>query len=192
MITGIDHATIITNKLDETRDFFVDCFGLEVGQRPSFGVPGYWLYGGGRPILHLALAGPGPAHQRRHRPLLLRHRRSPRRAGEARPPRRRVLLHPDPRWPRDPGFLPRPQRRADRDHLPQPDPRRPHPRRPRGGLHSVPLARFPLKWVRLGRSGSAQIFQFFSSSSRSANSTRGHDRSLFANPKRTRLDAFFA
>jgi catechol 2,3-dioxygenase-like lactoylglutathione lyase family enzyme len=58
MITGLDHATIITNKLDETRDFFIAAFGLQVGQRPSFGVPGYWLYGGGRPILHLASAGP--------------------------------------------------------------------------------------------------------------------------------------
>jgi catechol 2,3-dioxygenase-like lactoylglutathione lyase family enzyme len=58
MITGIDHATIITNRLDETRDFFVGAFGLEVGRRPSFGAPGYWLYGGGRPILHLLSAGP--------------------------------------------------------------------------------------------------------------------------------------
>ncbi|MDB5479652.1 MAG: glyoxalase/Bleomycin resistance/Dioxygenase superfamily protein [Caulobacteraceae bacterium] len=57
MITGLDHATIITNKLDETRDFFVDAFGLEVGKRPDFGVPGFWLYGGGRPILHLAAVG---------------------------------------------------------------------------------------------------------------------------------------
>lgn len=57
MITGLDHATIITNKLDETRDFFVDAFGLEVGRRPDFGVPGFWLYGGGRPILHLAAVG---------------------------------------------------------------------------------------------------------------------------------------
>ena len=44
MITGLDHATIITNKVDETRDFFVDAFGLEVGARPNFGVPGYCFH----------------------------------------------------------------------------------------------------------------------------------------------------
>jgi len=54
MITGIDHATILTPRLDETRDFFIDALGLEVGYRPPFGVPGVWLYGAGRPILHLA------------------------------------------------------------------------------------------------------------------------------------------
>jgi catechol 2,3-dioxygenase-like lactoylglutathione lyase family enzyme len=62
MITGLDHATILTHKLDETRDFFIEAIGLEVGDRPPFGVPGYWLYGGGRPILHLAgLSGDRPA-----------------------------------------------------------------------------------------------------------------------------------
>ncbi len=55
MITGIDHATIVTDKLDETRDFFVAALGLEVGYRPDFGAPGVWLYGGGRPILHLGV-----------------------------------------------------------------------------------------------------------------------------------------
>ncbi len=61
MITGIDHATIATARLDETRDFFVDILGLEVGYRPDFGAPGVWLYGGGRPILHLAVRESEPA-----------------------------------------------------------------------------------------------------------------------------------
>jgi catechol 2,3-dioxygenase-like lactoylglutathione lyase family enzyme len=60
MITGIDHATILTPRLDETRDFFIEALGLEVGYRPPFGVPGVWLYGAGRPILHLAT----PAEER--------------------------------------------------------------------------------------------------------------------------------
>jgi catechol 2,3-dioxygenase-like lactoylglutathione lyase family enzyme len=54
MITGLDHATILTHDLDGTRDFFVGAIGLEVGYRPPFGVPGHWLYAGGGPILHLA------------------------------------------------------------------------------------------------------------------------------------------
>jgi catechol 2,3-dioxygenase-like lactoylglutathione lyase family enzyme len=56
MITGIDHATIVTAKLDETQKFFEDALGLEVGDRPDFGFPGAWLYGGGRPILHLVVS----------------------------------------------------------------------------------------------------------------------------------------
>jgi catechol 2,3-dioxygenase-like lactoylglutathione lyase family enzyme len=57
MITGIDHATILTEDLEATRAFFVEAIGLEEGYRPPFGVPGHWLYGGGRPILHLASVG---------------------------------------------------------------------------------------------------------------------------------------
>ncbi|HWF00327.1 MAG TPA: VOC family protein [Caulobacteraceae bacterium] len=53
MITGIDHATIATDDLDATSEFFVEAVGLEVGYRPPFGVPGVWLYAAGRPILHL-------------------------------------------------------------------------------------------------------------------------------------------
>jgi catechol 2,3-dioxygenase-like lactoylglutathione lyase family enzyme len=56
MIGLIDHVNIATERLDETRDFFVDALGLEVGPRPDFGVPGYWLYAGGRAIVHLQLA----------------------------------------------------------------------------------------------------------------------------------------
>src|SRR5208282_5425617 len=60
MITGIDHAPIVTDKLDDTRDFFVAALGLEVGYRPDFGAPGVWLYGAGRPILHLGVRSETP------------------------------------------------------------------------------------------------------------------------------------
>jgi catechol 2,3-dioxygenase-like lactoylglutathione lyase family enzyme len=63
MITGIDHATIVTDKLDETRDFFIAALGLEVGYRPDFGAPGVWLYGAGRPILHLGVRSEAPPAQ---------------------------------------------------------------------------------------------------------------------------------
>lgn len=63
MIRVIDHVNIATEKLAQTRDFFVDTLGLEEGPRPDFGFPGYWLYAGGRAIVHLQLAkGPvGPS-----------------------------------------------------------------------------------------------------------------------------------
>jgi len=61
MILGIDHATIVTHRLDETRDFFTGAIGLEIGYRPPFNFGGLWLYGGGRPILHLVDAPEGRA-----------------------------------------------------------------------------------------------------------------------------------
>jgi catechol 2,3-dioxygenase-like lactoylglutathione lyase family enzyme len=56
MIRVIDHINIATEKLAQTRDFFVEVLGFEEGPRPDFGVPGYWLYAGGRAIVHLQLA----------------------------------------------------------------------------------------------------------------------------------------
>jgi catechol 2,3-dioxygenase-like lactoylglutathione lyase family enzyme len=56
MIRLIDHVNIATDKLQETRDFFVEVLGLEEGARPDFGFEGYWLYAGGRPIVHLQKA----------------------------------------------------------------------------------------------------------------------------------------
>ena len=56
MIRLIDHVNIATPDLKTTRDFFVDVLGLEEGARPDFGLPGYWLYAGGRAIVHLQLA----------------------------------------------------------------------------------------------------------------------------------------
>lgn len=57
MVT-LDHVTLRTHALDETRDFLVALLDLEVGYRPDFGFPGYWLYAGNTPIVHLI---PGPA-----------------------------------------------------------------------------------------------------------------------------------
>lgn len=56
MIRLIDHVNIATENLAKTRDFFVDVLGFEDGPRPDCGFPGYWLYAGGRAIVHLQLA----------------------------------------------------------------------------------------------------------------------------------------
>jgi catechol 2,3-dioxygenase-like lactoylglutathione lyase family enzyme len=52
----VDHINIATENLAETRAFFIDVLGLEEGPRPDFNFPGHWLYGGGRPIVHLQQA----------------------------------------------------------------------------------------------------------------------------------------
>ena len=39
--------------LDEVVSFYGNALGLTPGERPDFGIPGYWLYAGDEPILHL-------------------------------------------------------------------------------------------------------------------------------------------
>jgi catechol 2,3-dioxygenase-like lactoylglutathione lyase family enzyme len=56
-VLGIDHATIKTAKLDETRAFYEDVLGLRIGPRPDFDFPVCWLYAGGRDVLHLVASG---------------------------------------------------------------------------------------------------------------------------------------
>ena len=42
--------------LDEEMCFFRDVIGLTLGPRPAFDNPGYWLYAGDDPIVHLSLS----------------------------------------------------------------------------------------------------------------------------------------
>ena len=51
-LESLDHCAIRTTRLEETRRFYVEALGLEVGPRPPLSLPGYWLYAGGRPIVH--------------------------------------------------------------------------------------------------------------------------------------------
>jgi catechol 2,3-dioxygenase-like lactoylglutathione lyase family enzyme len=52
-VTGLDHAAIKTEKLEETRRFFEGVLGLTVGPRPAFDFNGYWLYAGRHDLVHL-------------------------------------------------------------------------------------------------------------------------------------------
>lgn len=49
----LDHATLRTHDLEGARAFLEAVLGLEAGYRPDFGFPGYWLYAGGEPVVHL-------------------------------------------------------------------------------------------------------------------------------------------
>ncbi|HKB54893.1 MAG TPA: VOC family protein [Ramlibacter sp.] len=57
---GLNHVNLRASRdvLDALKDFYCDVVGLELGERPAFGHFGYWLYAGGRPIVHLSEAGP--------------------------------------------------------------------------------------------------------------------------------------
>jgi catechol 2,3-dioxygenase-like lactoylglutathione lyase family enzyme len=49
----LQHYTIEPADLEATKDFYVGVLGLEVGDRPPLGFPGYWLYSGGVATVHL-------------------------------------------------------------------------------------------------------------------------------------------
>jgi catechol 2,3-dioxygenase-like lactoylglutathione lyase family enzyme len=50
---SLNHYTIRVRDLERTKDFYCDIVGLAVGDRPPLPFPGYWLYCGGVPVVHL-------------------------------------------------------------------------------------------------------------------------------------------
>jgi catechol 2,3-dioxygenase-like lactoylglutathione lyase family enzyme len=52
-IGRLDHYSIRTTKLGETRRFYTDVVGLTDGHRPDFDFPGAWLYIGDRAVVHV-------------------------------------------------------------------------------------------------------------------------------------------
>lgn len=52
-IHGMNHFTILTDNMEATRDFYCKMLDLEVGKRPNFSFPGWWLYKNGTAILHV-------------------------------------------------------------------------------------------------------------------------------------------
>ncbi len=57
----LNHINIRTADLEGTRDFYADIFGLEEGFRPPFPTPGYWMYAGDQPIVHISPSDPDDA-----------------------------------------------------------------------------------------------------------------------------------
>lgn len=52
-LNALNHFTICPVDLEATKDFYVEVLGLELGERPPLGFPGYWLYCSGAPTVHL-------------------------------------------------------------------------------------------------------------------------------------------
>lgn len=50
---SLNHYTIRVRDLERTKDFYCDVVGLTVGERPPLPFPGFWLYCGGVPTVHL-------------------------------------------------------------------------------------------------------------------------------------------
>ena len=53
-LESLDHFLVYAKDLEVTKNFYVDTLGMEVGVRPPFEFPGYWLYVDGRAVVHLA------------------------------------------------------------------------------------------------------------------------------------------
>jgi catechol 2,3-dioxygenase-like lactoylglutathione lyase family enzyme len=53
-ITELEHILVLSDDIDATRDFYCTAVGLRVGERPPMTFPGYWLYAGTTPCLHVA------------------------------------------------------------------------------------------------------------------------------------------
>ncbi|HJS86825.1 MAG TPA: VOC family protein [Acetobacteraceae bacterium] len=50
---ALNHYTINVRDLEATKAFYEDIVGLKSGERPPLPFPGYWLYCGGQPVVHL-------------------------------------------------------------------------------------------------------------------------------------------
>lgn len=57
-LNSLDHCSIRTVKLQETRDFYVDILGMVDGDRPEFPFPGNWLYVDDVAVVHLVGVDP--------------------------------------------------------------------------------------------------------------------------------------
>ena len=49
----LDHVNIHADDREAVRDFLIALLGVEVGWRPGFKEPGYWLYLDGKAVLHI-------------------------------------------------------------------------------------------------------------------------------------------
>lgn len=53
-LTALEHYLVLTADLDATRDFYRDALGMAQGFRPPLEFPGYWMYIGTTPVIHIA------------------------------------------------------------------------------------------------------------------------------------------
>ena len=50
----MEHVLVLSDDIDRTREFYCRVLGLCVGERPPLEFPGYWLYAGETPCVHVA------------------------------------------------------------------------------------------------------------------------------------------
>ncbi len=50
----MEHYLVLSDDIDETKEFYCDALGMREGFRPKLDFPGYWLYLGDTPCIHIA------------------------------------------------------------------------------------------------------------------------------------------
>ena len=53
-VTHLEHYLVVSEVVEQTREFYCEILGLRAGARPDLGFFGYWLYLGDVACLHLA------------------------------------------------------------------------------------------------------------------------------------------
>jgi len=53
-VVGLEHVLVLSDDIEASREFYTEVVGLVVGDRPPLEFPGYWLYAGGVPCVHIA------------------------------------------------------------------------------------------------------------------------------------------
>ena len=50
----LEHYLVLSDDIHRTRDFYRDVLGMAEGFRPELDFPGFWLYLGDVPCIHIA------------------------------------------------------------------------------------------------------------------------------------------
>jgi catechol 2,3-dioxygenase-like lactoylglutathione lyase family enzyme len=53
-VMEMEHVLVLSDDIERTCEFYSRVVGLQVGERPPLEFPGYWLYAGPTPCLHVA------------------------------------------------------------------------------------------------------------------------------------------
>lgn len=53
-LTKMEHFLVLTDDIEASKDFYCKVLGMQLGMRPPLEFPGYWLYLGDIPCIHIA------------------------------------------------------------------------------------------------------------------------------------------
>lgn len=53
LLLGLDHVTVRSADLEQTRRFYCDLLGMRIGPRPAIPLPGHWFYIGSEAVVHV-------------------------------------------------------------------------------------------------------------------------------------------
>ena len=57
-VATIDHVNVETDELERSAKFYREVIGLKEGPRPDFDRPGFWMYAGEKPVVHIIKTAP--------------------------------------------------------------------------------------------------------------------------------------